>query len=144
VLVAAAKAARRRGRRTQGAPAAQIAGGWDEYVDAAVDSGRDAPPVLTRSELAEGWGTASGEALARDADRAVFSGGPVSSEDARAFWRVVDAERAGLARERGVWRGVLASVSLRSFVRHLAPPGTRPRFAERGKRRVTQPARLSP
>ena len=143
-LVAAAKAARRRGRRTQGAPAAQIAGGWDEYVDAAVDTGRDAPPVLTRGELAAAWGTASGGALARDADRAVFSGDPVSAEDARAFWRVVDAERSGLARERGVWRGVLASVSLRSFVRHLAPPGTRPRFAERGRRRVSQPARPSP
>lgn len=143
-LIAAAKAARRRTRRTQGPPAAQIAGGWDEYVDAVVDSGRDASPVLTRSELADVFATSSGESLARDADRAVFSGVAVSADDAEAFWRIVDAERAGLARERGVWRGIVATVSLRSFVRHLAPAGTRSRFAERGKRRVTPPARLSP
>lgn len=143
-LIAAAKAARRRTRRTQGPPAAQIAGGWDEYVDAAVDSGRDASPVLTRSELADVFATSSGESLARDADRAVFSGAAVSADDAEAFWRIVDAERAGLARERGVWRGIVATVSLRSFVRHLAPAGTRSRFAERGKRRVTPPARPSP
>jgi len=144
VLVGAAKAARRRARRTQGAPAVQIAGGWDEYVDSAVDSGRDASPVLTRSELAGLFATSSGEVLARDADRAVFSGAAVSSAEAQAFWRIVDAERSGLARERGVWRRIVATVSLRSFVRHLAPPGTRSRFAERGKRRVTQPARLTP
>jgi hypothetical protein len=144
VLIAAAKAARRRARRTQGAPAVQIAGGWDEYVDAAVDSGRDASPVLTRSELADVFATSSGETLARDADHAVFSGAAVSEDDAQAFWRIVDAERAGLAREHGVWRGMVATVSLRSFVRHLAPAGTRSRFAERGKRRVTQPARRQP
>lgn len=144
VLVAAAKAARRRGRRTQGEPAVQIAGGWDEYVDAAVDSGRGASPVLTRSELAGLFATPSGEVLARDADRAVFSGAAVSAADAQAFWRIVDAERSGLARENGFWRRIATTVSLRSFVRHLAPPGTRPRFAERGKRRVTQPARLTP
>ena len=144
VLVAAAKAARRRARRSQDSPAAQIAGGWEEYVDAALDAGRDASPVLTRSELADIFATSSGESLARDADRAVFSGDPVSADDAQAFWAIVDAERAELFRGAGVWRRILATVSLRSFVRHLAPPGTRPRFAERGKRRVMQPARRSP
>ena len=56
----AAKASRRRSRRTQGDPAARVAGGWDEYVDAAVDSGRDSSPVLTRSELADLFETPEG------------------------------------------------------------------------------------
>jgi hypothetical protein len=143
-VVAAAKASRRRARRTQGPPAARIAGGWDEYVDAAVDAGRDASPVLTRSELAEGCATSAGESLAEEADRAVFTGSDVSERDVAAYWRVVDAQRRALVRERGFWRGVAATVSLRSFVRHLAPSGARPRFAERGKRRVTQPVRITP
>ena len=49
-----------------------------------------------------------------------------------------------MVRERGFWRGVVATVSLRSFVRHLAPSGAGSRFAERGKRRVTPPVRVSP
>ena len=143
-LIAGAKASRRRSRRTQGAPAAQIAGGWDEYVDAAVDSGRDASPTLTRSELAGVFASPAGESLAADADRAVFSEAPTSAADAAAFWRIVDEERHTMVRERGFWRGVVATVSLRSFVRHLAPSGAGSRFAERGKRRVTQPVRVSP
>jgi hypothetical protein len=143
-LIAAAKASRRRARRSQGEPAAQIAGGWDEYVDAAVDSGRDASAVLTRSELADLFATPAGDSLAVDADRAVFSGAGVSAAEAAAYWRVVDQERHALVRERGFWRRVVATVSLRSFVRHLAPPGARSRFAERGKRRVTQPVRVTP
>ncbi|SFR94284.1 Transglutaminase-like superfamily protein [Microbacterium sp. cf046] len=143
-LIAAAKAARRRARRTQADPAVQIAGGWDEYVDAAVDSGRDASPVFTRTELADLFETAAGGTLAVDADRAVFSGAAISAQDAEDFWRIVEQERHDLVRERGIWRGLLATVSLRSFVRHLAPPGARSRIAERGKRRVVQSQRPSP
>jgi hypothetical protein len=143
-LIAAAKASRRRARRTQGSPAARIAGGWDEYVDAVVDARRAAPPDLTRRELAGLFATPSGTDLAADADRAVFSGAPVPAADATEFGRVVDRERRALRAERGFWRGVVATVSLRSFVRHLAPSGARSRPAERGKRRVTQPVRVSP
>ena len=143
-LIAGAKASRRRSRRTQGAPVAQIAGGWDEYVDAAVDSGRAASSALTRSELAAAFATPAGASLAADADRAVFSAATASASDAAAYWRIVDEERHTMVRERGFWRGVVATVSLRSFVRHLAPSGAGSRFAERGKRRVTQPVRVSP
>ncbi len=102
-------------------------------------------PSLTRSELAEVFATSAGESLATDADRAVFSGaGGLRRRRRRTFWRTVDRERRGLTRERGVWRAVVATVSLRSFVRHLAPSGARSRFAERGKRRVTPPARATP
>ena len=82
LIVMGAKASRRRSRRALAGPAARIAGGWEEFVDAGVDAGRDAPRVLTRSELAVAWGTPSGEGLAVTADRAVFSGGAATDEDA--------------------------------------------------------------
>ncbi|WP_203581801.1 transglutaminase domain-containing protein [Microbacterium hibisci] len=144
VIVLGTKAARRRSRRRGGTPATRIAGGWDEYVDAAVDSGRAAPRTLTRSELAASFDTAAGATLARDADRAVFSHGDLSADDARSYWQTVDAERRALRRGRGFWRGALATVSLRSLFRPLAPEsGGRTRLAERGRRRA-EPARPMP
>ncbi|HYJ50779.1 MAG TPA: transglutaminase-like domain-containing protein [Microbacterium sp.] len=143
LAIATAKSARRRSRRTQGEPAARIAGGWDEYVDAAVDSGRDSSPVLTRSELARLYETPRGEFLAADADRAVFSGTTLTDAEADAFWNIVDEERRSLTRTRGIWRGILATVSLKSFVRDLAPLGVRSRFAERGSAGTRRP-RTSP
>jgi hypothetical protein len=137
LVVVGAKAARRRSRRTTGSPAARIAGGWDEYVDAAVDAGR--------LELAAALATPRGPDLAHAADRAVFSGDAAPDEDVVAFWRLVDAERRSLLGERGFWRRVAATVSLKSFFRQLAPSsGVRKRLAERGKRRVAEPVRLTP
>jgi hypothetical protein len=145
LIVIGAKASRRRTRRRTGSPAARIAGGWDEFVDAAVDAGRDAPRAHTRHELAAAFGGASGAELAAGADRAVFSTGDETDAEAEAYWRSVDEQRRALARERGSWRRLVAAVSLRSFVRHLAPaPGSGPRFAERGRRRAPQPARQMP
>jgi len=143
IVIIAAKASRRRSRRTQGEPAARIAGGWDEYVDAAVDAGRDPSPMLTRGEIADLYATPAGTALAVDADRAVFSGAAVSESDATAFWRTVDQERKRFSRQRGVWRGMVATVSLKSFVRHLTPPGVGSRSAERGRVGYRRP-RTSP
>ena len=134
---------RRRSRRAEGAPAARIAGGWDEYVDAAVDAGRDAPPVLTRTELAARYETPAAQHLAREADRAMFSGSAPSESDAVAFWRIVDQERRLLLRERGAGRGILATVSLRSIVRSPAPSGSGSRSGERGSAGTPRP-RTSP
>ncbi len=145
LIVIGAKASRRRTRRRAGSPSARIAGGWEEFVDAAVDAGREAPHSHTRSELAEGFGTREGRDLAAAADRAVFSTGDETAADAEAYWRSVEEQRRFLARERGFWRRLVAAVSLRSFVRHLAPaPGSGARFAERGRRRAPQPARPMP
>ncbi|MDW4573858.1 transglutaminase-like domain-containing protein [Microbacterium sp. M3] len=144
LIVLSTKAARRRSRRRVGAPAARIAGGWEELVDAALDTGRTAPRTLTRTELADAFGTPGAPALARDADRAVFSAASLSDDDARRYWQAVDDERRALRRERGFWRGVLATVSLRSLFRPLAPAsGVRTRFAERGRRRA-EPVRPMP
>lgn len=139
ITVLLAKALRRRGRRHAPDPRAAIAGGWDEYVDAGVDAGRPVPPAPTRRELAAAFGTSSGARLADDADRAVFSSRTVTAEEAAAFWRIVDEERRALVHQRGFWRRVRAAVSLRSFVRLLAPRPMRrsaPRRDERGKRRT--------
>ena len=137
LIVIGTKAARRRSRRRTGTPAARIAGGWDEYVDAALDTGRAAPRTLTRTELAAGFATPAGDELARTADRAVFSHAELSADEARRYWNAVDAERRTLRRENGFWRGALATVSLRSLLRPLAPEaGVRSRFSERGRRRA--------
>ena len=144
LTIVLAKAIRRRGRRRHGAAAARIAGGWDEYVDAAVDAGRGAPRASTRAELAAEYDTASGPRLAEAADRAVFSHTVMTADEADEFWRIVESERRLLARGGGVWHRLRATVSLRSFVRHLAPTsGRRERTAEKEKRRIAQQAHTS-
>ena len=45
----------------------------------------------------------------------------MTADEADEFWRIVEAERRLLAREGGAWHRLRATVSLRSFVRHLAP-----------------------
>lgn len=144
LVVLGAKAARRRSRRRASTPAGRIVGGWDEYVDAAVDAGRAASRSLTRAELAAAFATPAGAELARDADRAVFSHTRLTDEDAERYWAAVDAERRGLRKATGFWRGALATVSLRSLFRPMAPEaGRRTRFAEGGGRRA-EPARPMP
>lgn len=143
-VVLAAKALRRRARRRAPSAAARIAGGWEEYVDAAIDAGRDAPRAATRTELAAAFDTPAGARLAREADRAVFSHADVADDQAETFWASVDEERRALRSERGFWRGLATTVSLRSLVRPLAPAkGVRTRIVERGRRRAV-PVRPMP
>lgn len=142
LVVIGAKSARRRSRRLAEEPSARITGGWDEFVDAAVDAGRSAPRTHTRSELAESFGLPGADRLATVADRAVFSAGSETAEDAAEYWRAIDEHRRRLARERGVWHRLVVTVSLKSFARHVAPAsGIRSRLTERGKRRAARPAR---
>lgn len=131
-----AKALRRRRRRRQGRPADAIAGGWDEYLDAAVDAGRRPPPAATRSEIAQALARPAAGALARTADEAVFSARPMAADEADEFWRIVEDERAALA--TGRWRRLRAAVSLRSFV----PRSFRSHF-ERGSRAASRPRRTA-
>lgn len=121
VVIVGAKVLRRRARRREGDAAAQIVGGWDEYVDAALDRGRTAPAQLTRTELAAHFGSEEGGALAVMADRAVFANEPTQDDDSATFWRIVDAERAMLSQGDGMWQRMRAAISLRSFARYLSP-----------------------
>lgn len=130
LLIVAAKALRRRGRRRAEDPVARVAGGWEEYVDAAADAGRATPGHLTRTEAAGVLATPSGTVLAEAADQAVFSPVGITPAEADEFWRIVETERRGMA--TGLWRRWLAAVSLRSFARL---GGTRAQTTERGSRR---------
>ncbi|MEX0152099.1 DUF3488 and transglutaminase-like domain-containing protein [Microbacterium sp. LMI1-1-1.1] len=146
LAIVLAKVLRRRGRRRDPNPRAAIAGGWDEYVDAGVDAGRVVPRAPTRREVATAFATSSGERLAEDADRAVFSPATVTADEVERFWRIVEADRRELLRQRGFWRRLRAAVSLRSFVRLLAPRPSRraaPHRDERGRRRTDDRSRRS-
>jgi hypothetical protein len=145
LLIVAAKALRRRGRRRAPDPSRSIAGGWDEYVDAGVDAGRPAPAAGTRPEVAAAFRTASGAQLAAVADRAVFSREHATEDDAQEFWRIVEAERRALTRGEGLRRSILAALSLRSFVRLVAPQASKgmSRIVERGRRRAVGRRRIT-
>ena len=120
-----AKVKRRRDRRRAPEPATRIAGGWDEYLDAAVDLGLPAPEILTRTELAatflrsRGSADGSGVLLADLADAAVFGPVPPNELDSDAFWKLVDVERALLGSTTSRWARLRAGLSLRSFRRYL-------------------------
>ncbi|WP_261167047.1 transglutaminase domain-containing protein [Microbacterium sp. Marseille-Q6965] len=129
LVVIVAKAVRRSARRGAAAPVQRIEGGWEEYVDAAVDHGLPGPGTRTRAELAELYATPNGAALAAVADRAVFSRGGVGPDEAERFWQIVQEERKALGADRSWWARLVAAVSLRSF---LGGTGSSPRGAAGG------------
>ena len=117
LVILGAKLKRRRDRRKAADATARIAGGWEEYVDAAVDHGLPRPGSRTRTEAALEYGN-DATTLATLADEAVF--GPVEpdEETSARFWALVDAERSLLGKETSRWSRLRASLSLRSFA-HL-------------------------
>lgn len=118
------KAVRRRTRRRARPPSARIAGGWEEYVDAAVDHGATGARALTRGELAvahDPGGRTGAGVLATLADRAVFGAQEPSPQEADAFWTLVDAERSAWDARAGRWGRMRARLSVRSL-RRLARP----------------------
>lgn len=130
LAVVATKRWRRHTRRNGADPVSRIAGGWDEFVDTALDHGLNAPTALTRSELAahfangESAASTDGAALAARADRAVFANQRPDETDAAEFWRIVDSQRALLSAGAGSMQRLRAAVSLRSFARYLVPATT--------------------
>ncbi|MFT4137116.1 transglutaminase-like domain-containing protein [Microbacterium sp.] len=132
LLVVGAKALRRRARRRRPDPAARIAGGWDEYLDATADAGRHTPRRLTRLEAAASIEGESATLLATAADRAVFSAGGATADEADEYWRLVDAERRAIP--VGRWQRLRSAVSLRSFLRLVEPRRVGTPAAERRSR----------
>ncbi len=121
LLVLLAKAVRRRSRRTAPDAVDRVTGGWDEYVDAAVDSGLPAPRTHTRQELAALHGADDAASkvtlLAAWADRSVFDANETTEAESTRFWEIVEAERDRLIAERGWWARLRARLSLRSLWR---------------------------
>ena len=134
LLILIAKAVRRGRRRTDPDAAAAIAGGWEEYVDTAVDTGKPAPGARTRTEVAEAYATPHAHRLATLADEAVFSGAESGQDDAAEFWSIVAGERKALKSEVGWWRRVRSALSLTSFTRHLTRRASRKASPVRGRR----------
>ena len=131
LVVVAAKARRRRLRRTAPTTVERISGGWDEFADAVVDHGFTPPPAATRSELAAVAGGLPSRVLAAVADRAVFAPEHADPADADRVWSAVAELRASL--DLGLTRRqrLRALVSLRSLgaysVRSLLRRGGRDR-----------------
>ncbi|MFC0682500.1 transglutaminaseTgpA domain-containing protein [Lysobacter korlensis] len=125
LLIVGAKLRRRELRRTSGTPRDRIRGGWDEFQDAALDRGIDAPPSPTRSQFAEVVGGKRPRLLAVVADRAVFSPDDPADADADRVWLAVEELRKTLDSRRTRWERVRAAVSLRSLrgysLRNLLP-----------------------
>jgi hypothetical protein len=127
LVVVALKARRRRRRRRSPDPVVRVAGGWDEVLDTARDLRRPAGALATRNESARELAVAFADApggtlvatrvgaLARSADRAVFSPGEPSGAHASAYWADVEETVAAMTRTVG-WRGRLrARVSTASL-----------------------------
>ncbi|TFB83212.1 transglutaminase domain-containing protein [Cryobacterium algoricola] len=132
VAILGAKVLRRRERRGAADQTARFAGGWDEYVDTAVDRGLPDQGVLTRVEIASAYASVSpGSVTIADlADRAVFGEFAPENRDGDRFWQLIDTERE-LLRSGQTRRGrVGAALSLKSFARLLGPRGTRSRRFE--------------
>ena len=119
ITILVAKARRRKDRRTSGRVEERIVGGWDEYVDAALDHGRAAPGSETRVELAKSYQSPQGVVLATIADRAVFGALDPDENESEIFWRIVEDERRQFSAGMSRWQRWKAAVSLRSFTRYL-------------------------
>ncbi len=131
LLVVAAKARRRRLRRTAPDVVQRISGGWDEFADSVIDHGFATPPAATRSELAAVAGGLPSRVLAAVADRAVFAPERADPADADRVWDAVGDLRAsldlGLTRRRRL-RALLSLRSLGAYsVRSLFRRGGRQR-----------------
>lgn len=96
--IAAAKAIRRRGRRTRGGPDRRVAAGWDEVIDQATDMGRLVPRTATRLEQSKSIGANLVGDLAVLANTATFGVDAPLDADAAEYWTIVAARRKELLR----------------------------------------------
>jgi len=116
LLVAWAKAHRRRQRRSSPSPVARMEGGWAEVIDRARDVGRAPPPHATRRQAAVVVGGSS-LGVAERADRASFGPEMPDHADADALWANVDVVLAELEADLSRWVRLRARVDPRSLLR---------------------------
>ncbi|WP_062380995.1 transglutaminase domain-containing protein [Demequina pelophila] len=139
LAIVAAKAVRRARRRRRGTTTARVEGGWDEYLDLAVDAGLAARPLATRQEAAVAYGTTHGVRLAALADRATFSTAGCEAGDPDEAWALLAADRAEVLAGMGFWRRLGARLSVRSLTGRARRLPREPRVAsaDRPARRWT-------
>jgi len=124
VIILAVKSARRRRRRRAPTTHAQIAGGWQQLVDSAVDAGYRPAPWHTRTETAADVENELGLPLAElvpEADAADFADGSPDPQQAAGYWLRVDERTAVLLAGFGRWRRWRARLSLASMWRRPHP-----------------------
>lgn len=141
-LVVGAKSRRRRRRFRRGTTADRIAGGWDEIVDLTTDRGHEVPVAATRREQGTALSQLGLDALAGEADRAVFGFGDPSEEAVAHYWQSVRAARRSLDARAGSFSRLRGSLSLRSMARRRRRIET-PTPAPRGPRRPRRFVRSS-
>lgn len=117
VAILALKALRRSRRKNSPDPRDRVIGGWDEFVDGAVDHGLPRPGTQTRSELAAVYvGHDPGATyLATGADFAAFSSDAVSDADAMHYWRVLGSVAKTVNSSEGAHGKLRARLSLKSL-----------------------------
>ena len=109
------KSIRRKRRRSEGTPAARVAGGWSEVSDLLRDLGSVLPDAATRREcavLADRPGVSS---VAESADSLIFGPQQVSEPVAATFWEQVEVTRTGLLGSLTRFERWQARVSLSSL-----------------------------
>jgi transglutaminase-like putative cysteine protease len=115
LTVLALKRRRRRRRFNAAQPATRVAGGWDEYVDAARDIGLPVPLAATRREKALMIGAETSVALASDADRSVFGAAEPVPDEIDQYWSSVDRGRQELREPLSLWGRITSSLSTASL-----------------------------
>ncbi len=129
VLIALAKARRRKRRLAASAPVDRVSGGWREVVDTAVDLGAPVLASATRRETArdleERYPEAGAVVVAERADAAVFGAGEPSDAEVTAFWAEVDRLVSDMSRSVGRWQRLRGRFSPRSLTRGIRPVPTR-------------------
>ncbi|GLJ79496.1 transglutaminase domain-containing protein [Microbacterium imperiale] len=128
-VIVLVKLLRRRARRSADDPVERFTGGWQEFVDAAIDHGRPAPRSQTRQELATAYGgTPNAVQLATWADRSVFDVAPLEATESDRFWELVETERSRFDEGLGWWARLRARISLRSLLHREHGAGPRKRM----------------
>ena len=125
VIILAVKGMRRRRRRRAPTTHAQIAGGWQQLVDSAMDAGYRPAPWHTRTETAADVENVLGLPVAElvpEADAADFAGGSPDPQQAAGYWLRVDERTAVLLGGFGRWRRWRTRLSVASVRRRSSAP----------------------
>lgn len=115
LAVLAVKVFRRFRRRRAATPRARVGGSWREFVDAAVDRGRQMPGTMTRTEYAR---TEDERDFARDVDAALFGRDEVDDAEATSLWSAAEALIAKMDADTSSAGRLRSRLSPRSFRRH--------------------------
>jgi D-ribose pyranose/furanose isomerase RbsD len=124
------KRRRRKTRRGNDSPFAQVVGAWEEYLDLSVDYGAPIPKNKTRLEIARESNEPELLELAELANLMAYGSSEVTSVDitdqeidaaAARSWEIFDAHREVVTSQTKGIKQIMAVISLRSFIRVLKP-----------------------